>query len=193
MAFRERQQCHQPVEVDGRGKGLDKYCERMLSDKRMRRIVDYPKLYEGFPGVKIRGGISYFLWDREHNGPCEVQTIWDGQPTGTVQPLEKFFTEEPKWHEKIGDIHALLERVRIGKERSFDVLHPETVLDVGVKDEILALLKQESALSAKELATLLNKTTHTVERHIKELREQGRLRHVGSDKTGHWEVIEETQ
>lgn len=64
------------------GKGLDKYRERMLADKRIRIIVDYPKLYEGFPGVKIRGGISYFLWDREHNGPCEVQTIWDGQPTG---------------------------------------------------------------------------------------------------------------
>ena len=64
------------------GKGLDKYRERMLSDKRLRNIVDYPKLYEGFPGVKIRGGISYFLWDRDYNGPCEVQTIWDGQPTG---------------------------------------------------------------------------------------------------------------
>lgn len=64
------------------GKGLDKYRERMLRDRRMRRIVDYPKLYEGFPGVKIRGGISYFLWDRSHNGPCEVQTVWDGQPTG---------------------------------------------------------------------------------------------------------------
>ncbi|ANM30625.1 restriction endonuclease [Acidobacteria bacterium Mor1] len=64
------------------GKGLDKYRERMLSDKRMRNIVDYPKLYEGFPGVKIRGGISYFLWDRGHDGPCEVKTIWDGQPTG---------------------------------------------------------------------------------------------------------------
>jgi site-specific DNA-methyltransferase (adenine-specific) len=64
------------------GKGLDEYRKRMLSDKRLRRIVDYPKLYEGFPGVKIRGGISYFLWDREYNGPCEVQTIWDGQPTG---------------------------------------------------------------------------------------------------------------
>jgi len=54
----------------------------MLSDKRLRYIVDYPKLYEGFPGVKIRGGISYFLWDREHDGPCTVQTIWDGEPTG---------------------------------------------------------------------------------------------------------------
>ncbi|MFN3314763.1 MAG: Eco57I restriction-modification methylase domain-containing protein, partial [Hyphomonas sp.] len=64
------------------GKGLDKYRQRMLKDKRLRKIVDYPKLYEGFPGVKIRGGISYFLWDRDCHGPCEVQTIWDGQPTG---------------------------------------------------------------------------------------------------------------
>jgi site-specific DNA-methyltransferase (adenine-specific) len=64
------------------GKGLDAYRERMLSDKRLRRIVDFPKLYEGFPGVKIRGGISYFLWDREYDGPCTVQTIWDGEPTG---------------------------------------------------------------------------------------------------------------
>lgn len=74
------------------GKGLDKYRARMLADKRMKRIVDYPKLYEGFPGVKIRGGISYFLWDREHNGPCEVQTIWDGQPTGpaVARPLDAY-------------------------------------------------------------------------------------------------------
>lgn len=64
------------------GKGLDTYRARMLADKRMRSIVDFPKLYEGFPGVKIRGGISYFMWDREHKGPCTVQTIWDGRPTG---------------------------------------------------------------------------------------------------------------
>ena len=64
------------------GKGLDSYRNKMLADKRLRSIVDYPKLYEAFPGVKIRGGISYFLWDREHNGPCSVQTILDGQPTG---------------------------------------------------------------------------------------------------------------
>ena len=64
------------------GKGLDDYREQMLSDKRLRRIVDYPKLFEAFPGVKIRGGISYFLWDRDHDGPCEFQTVWDGQPTG---------------------------------------------------------------------------------------------------------------
>jgi Eco57I restriction-modification methylase len=64
------------------GMGLTAFRESMLSDRRMRNIVDYPKLYEGFPGVKIRGGISYFLWSRDHDGPCEIQTIWDGQPTG---------------------------------------------------------------------------------------------------------------
>jgi len=69
------------------GKGLDKYRQRMLSDKGLRKIVDYPKLYEGFPGVKIRGGISYFVWERDEKGPCAVQTIWDGQPTGP--PVER--------------------------------------------------------------------------------------------------------
>ena len=64
------------------GMGLAAFRESMLSDRRMRNIVDYPKLYEGFPGVKIRGGISYFLWSRDYDGPCEIQTIWDGQPTG---------------------------------------------------------------------------------------------------------------
>jgi Fic family protein len=63
-------------------------------------------------------------------------------------------------------------------------------VNVGVKNEILALLKREPALSARELATLLNKTTRTVERHLKSLREQGQLKRVGSDKAGHWEVIE---
>ncbi len=64
------------------GKGLDTYRTRMLADRRLRSIVDFPKLYEGFPGVKIRGGISYFLWDREYSGPCTMQTMWDGQATG---------------------------------------------------------------------------------------------------------------
>ena len=64
------------------GMGLTNFRENMLADKRMQKIVDFPKLYEGFPGVKIRGGISYFLWNREHFGPCQIQTMWDGLPTG---------------------------------------------------------------------------------------------------------------
>lgn len=74
------------------GRGLDKYRAQMLSDRRMRKVVDYPKLYDGFPGVKIRGGISYFLWDRVHDGTCTIQTMWDGQPVGepVARQLDQF-------------------------------------------------------------------------------------------------------
>jgi site-specific DNA-methyltransferase (adenine-specific) len=64
------------------GKGLDKFRDAMLHDRHISHLVDYPKLYDGFPGVKIRGGVSYFLWDRDHSGPCSVQTMWDGEPLG---------------------------------------------------------------------------------------------------------------
>ncbi|MBM4313144.1 MAG: restriction endonuclease [Deltaproteobacteria bacterium] len=69
------------------GKGLDKFRDAMLHDHRISHLVDYPKLYDGFPGVKIRGGVSYFLWTRDHDGPCSVQTMWDGEPLG--QPMKR--------------------------------------------------------------------------------------------------------
>lgn len=74
------------------GRGLDKFRNRMLTSGRLRRLVDFPKLYDGFPGVKIRGGISYFLWDRDFSGPCEVQTMWDGAPLGepATRPLDAY-------------------------------------------------------------------------------------------------------
>lgn len=99
------------------GKGLDKYRERMLSDKRMRRVVDYPKLYEGFPGVKIRGGISYFLWDREHNGPCEVETIWDGQLTG---PAVARYLDAYDILVRRNEAVPILEKIRAKREPTLD-------------------------------------------------------------------------
>lgn len=62
------------------GKGLNGFRARMLKDRHIKHLVDYPKLYDAFPGVKIRGGVSYFLWDRDHDGDCTVQTMWDGEP-----------------------------------------------------------------------------------------------------------------
>ena len=70
------------------GKGLDDFRARMIHDRRLRKLVDFPKLYEPFPNVKIRGGISFFLWDRDHEGPCEVETIMDGKVVG--KPVERY-------------------------------------------------------------------------------------------------------
>lgn len=40
-----------------------------------------------------------------------------------MKPLADFYTESPAWHGKIGDIHALLERVKISEEQSGNVLN----------------------------------------------------------------------
>jgi len=42
-------------------------------------MVDNPKIFDCFPGVKIRGGVSYFLWDRDYDGDCEFTTRIEGQ------------------------------------------------------------------------------------------------------------------
>lgn len=67
------------------GKGLDQFRERMIADRRLRTIVDNPKLFDCFPGVEIKGGVSYFLWERDHDGDCEFSTRIDGKIVSTRQ------------------------------------------------------------------------------------------------------------
>lgn len=67
------------------GKGLDDFRDRTLKDHRFVKLVDFPQLYDVFPGVKIRGGISYWLWGRDHKGGCEVTTMIGNEVIG--QPV----------------------------------------------------------------------------------------------------------
>lgn len=67
------------------GKGLDEFRDRMINDRRLRVLVDNPKIYDVFPQVKIRGGVSYFLWDREYNGDCEFSTRINGVVRSTLR------------------------------------------------------------------------------------------------------------
>ncbi len=57
------------------GKGLDQFRREMLADRRLHTLVDYTNMKDLFEvGVDIAGGGGgcYFLWDREHDGPCLV-------------------------------------------------------------------------------------------------------------------------
>lgn len=64
------------------GRGLNEYRSEMLTDKRMRVLVDFPDASEVFPGTQIEGGVSYFLWDNAWKGTCEVTTFEAGKPSG---------------------------------------------------------------------------------------------------------------
>lgn len=56
------------------GFGLDKFRDTMLHDKSLREIHDYPEANDCFSGVQIKGGVCYFLWDRDNKGDCTVYT-----------------------------------------------------------------------------------------------------------------------
>lgn len=66
------------------GLGLNEFRARMIADRRLAKLVDNPKLFDCFPGVEIKGGVSYFLWDRDHDGDCEFSTRIDGKIVSTM-------------------------------------------------------------------------------------------------------------
>lgn len=70
------------------GKGLDEFRQTMLTDNRMRSIDDYLSAADVFPGVGLKGGVSFFLWDRDNPGQCRVNTNFKDWPVSTsVRPL----------------------------------------------------------------------------------------------------------
>lgn len=99
------------------GRGLDKFRDRMLTSQKIRNLVDFPKLYDAFPGVKIRGGVSYFLWDRDYDGPCAIQTMWDNTPIGDpmTRPLDAYDVLVRR-----NEAITILEKVRALGEKTLD-------------------------------------------------------------------------
>jgi site-specific DNA-methyltransferase (adenine-specific) len=57
------------------GRGLDDFRAEMLNGGHLRNLTDFPDSGDAFPGVQIKGGICYFLWDASHKGPCDVTRI----------------------------------------------------------------------------------------------------------------------
>lgn len=60
------------------GHSLGEYRDKMINDRRIKTLVDFSNGKEIFPGVEVKGGISYFLWDRNHSGDCRFIQMADG-------------------------------------------------------------------------------------------------------------------
>ena len=55
------------------GRGLDDFRKEMLTDSRLSIIHDYKDASLCFTGVEIKGGVNYFLWERDKTSPlCTI-------------------------------------------------------------------------------------------------------------------------
>lgn len=74
------------------GKGLDTFRAAMVMDRRIRVLHDFINASDCFGnGVEIKGGICFFLWDRDHVGKCKVFTHTGDK---TVEQNERYLQED---------------------------------------------------------------------------------------------------
>ncbi len=103
------------------GKGLDAFRSEMISDTRIRELHDYLNASDCFGnGVEIKGGVCYFLWDRDNRGECLVATH---DSSGIISQQKRYM--------KIGDNDvfirrneavSILEKVSAFSEESFSAI-----------------------------------------------------------------------
>lgn len=102
------------------GKGLDEFRDNMLHDNRLRIIHDYPEASDCFSGVQIKGGVSYFLWERDNPGLCTVISHkGDVVSSESVRPLlEEGCDTFIRYNEAVSILH----KVRQFEEKSMEAL-----------------------------------------------------------------------
>lgn len=98
------------------GRGLDEFRDRMLNDCHIRILHDYPDASDCFPGVEIKGGVSYFLINRNEMGLCNVITHSGNSITVSERPMREqnaeIFIRDSK-------VIGILRKVQNCKEQSF--------------------------------------------------------------------------
>ncbi len=101
------------------GKGLDEFRESMLADNRLRSIDDFLSASDVFPGVGLKGGVCYFLWNRDEPGSCQVSTHFNDWPISTANRplLEKGADVFIRFNEGLSILKKVM-AVEIGKADS---------------------------------------------------------------------------
>lgn len=103
------------------GKGLDAFRDEMLHDDRIRVLCDFFNAADCFgTGVEIKGGVCYFLWDRDNRGLCSVTTNSGIEERETVsRPLLEQGSDVFIRHNKA---ISILRKVLTKKEPTFNSL-----------------------------------------------------------------------
>lgn len=104
----------------GRVGELTEFREKMLRDKSIREIHDFQDARDCFPGVEIKGGVIYFLWDRDHEGKCKVFSHSGDNITSEATRflLEKGSNTFIRYNEAI----PILKKVQSKNDKSFSEL-----------------------------------------------------------------------
>jgi site-specific DNA-methyltransferase (adenine-specific) len=69
------------------------WLDDMIGDKRIREMRDYLDAGDIFTGTPPKGGVSFFLWDRDYQGQC-IYTLY--RFAGDANPTKRFDYLDPR-------------------------------------------------------------------------------------------------
>lgn len=72
------------------GMGLDNFREFMLKNRQISNLIDYPNAKECFPNISLGGGVCYFLWQKNYDGPCKLANISNGKENVMERNLSEY-------------------------------------------------------------------------------------------------------
>ena len=99
------------------GRGLDEFRRKMLNDERVRELHDFFDAGDVFPGVEIKGGVCYFLWDRDNPGKCKVVSYENGEKTSEME--RKLLDSNQEVFIRYNNAISLLKKISKKGEASF--------------------------------------------------------------------------
>jgi len=99
------------------GRGLDNFRKNMLTDMSLKELHDFENSSDCFSGVEIKGGVCYFLWDRDYKGDCLVTSHSESKKSSVLRPLlETGMKNFIRRNESV----SIIKKVRKIGEKTFD-------------------------------------------------------------------------
>ena len=146
------------------------------------------------------------------DGNGRMGRLWQTLLLARWQPVFANIPVESLVHQHQEDYYrAIRESTALGESTPFiefmlqmildAVIELDTLSDDGVNDgvkqpklpalhvQILNILKADPHTTVQQLVFATGKSTRTIERHLKTLREKHLLERIGPDKTGYWNVL----
>ncbi len=103
------------------GRGLDNFRQSMLTDKHLKELHDFKDASDCFPGIRVGGGVCYFLWDKNYNNNL-VKVVEHSK--GEIRKINTRPTLEKGLNIFIRDsiVHSIFQKVTAFNEKKMSTI-----------------------------------------------------------------------
>ena len=119
-----------------------------------------------------------------------IQALVDSREQESLEPFREFMMDE--------HVRNITKEIQEFKKSQADdpikaTSDPINPFDDPIKQKLYQAVEQDGTLNYAEYAVQIGVSEATVKRRLGELKKEGAIIRVGSNKTGHWEIVNEGQ